>query len=397
MLNKSAIATILGTTLLGLMKSKGSANLAETENSWGIRLAMLKGFLALDKQERGRIMPPDIEDYPRSLYDNQEYGAPYFNEMSEQEVSSHLKGCWLDDFKEDSYPWQTLITEKDGEIQFWEFWSSECFEGLKVKPRYSQFMQGNISNWDIGKIIEVFDNDFNSILLPLGYEVSKTEIIPLRTEFVSITYIKRVKNGSTSFINPNKVQGSIDVDFTFTIEGEDYLGYEDEDVISTVNSAKNRLASIVKYSKKWQEQMIQIRDEDLTVGDINLFFANNNSESHHDYAFVDDFMAIGNDMGLDYLMKSIFVLQNLLNCTEFEQVYVDLDEYEITMSASIKIRLMDSKSIRALLESIVQMISWTGGADNYYVENLDIDPKKIMNEDTKRIVFGLNNSELRKF
>ena len=76
-------------------------------------------------------------------------------------------------------------------------------------------MQGNISNWDIGKIIEVFDNDFNSILSPLGYEVSKTEIIPLRTEFISITYIKRLKNGSKSLINPKKLQKSIDVDFAF--------------------------------------------------------------------------------------------------------------------------------------------------------------------------------------
>ena len=113
---KSTIATVLGAALIGLMKSKGGANLAENENSWGIRLAMLKGFLSLDKQERERIMPPDMEN-PRSLYDDQEYGAPYFNEMSEKEVSSHLKGCWLDDFNEDSYPWQTLITEKDGEIQ----------------------------------------------------------------------------------------------------------------------------------------------------------------------------------------------------------------------------------------------------------------------------------------
>jgi hypothetical protein len=396
MLNKSAIATILGTTLLGLMKSRGNANLSENENSWGIRLAMLKGFLALDKQERERIMPPDMES-PRSLYDNQEYGAPHFNEMSDEEVSSHLRHCWLDDFNEDSYPWQTLITQKDEEIQFWEFWSSECFEGLKTKPRYSRFMQGHISNWDIGKIIEVFDNDFNSILSPLGYEVSKTEIIPLRTEFISITYIKRLKNGSKSFIDPNKVQSSIDVDFTFTVNGEGYLGYEDEDIVSTTDSAKGRFASIVKYSRKWQEQMTQIKDEDLTVGDINLFFANNHSESQHDYAFVDDFMAVGNDMGLDYVMESIFVLKNLLGFTNFKLISADLDEYSITMSASVKIKLMDSKSIRSLLKSIVQMITWTGGADYYDVEKFLIDPDNKMNEETKKIVVGFSDSELRRF
>ena len=400
MFNKSTMATVLGTALLGLMKSKGGANLTENENSWGIRLAMLKGFLSLDKQDRERIMPPTIEDRPRSLYDDQEYGAPYFNEMSEKiDVSSHLKGCWLDDFKEDSYPWQTLITEKDGEIQFWEFWSSECFEGLKTKPRYSKFMQGNISNWDIGKIIEVFDNDFNSILSPLGYEVSKTEIIPLRVEFISITYIKRVKNGSKSLINPKKLQKSIDVDCTFYVRGLSMLdlndtGEPDEEYVERV--LKGKMASIVKYSKKWQEQMSQVKDKDLTAEQTYAFFANNPPESEDDEYFIQDFSVIENDYDFDYMIKYVFVFKNLLDLTNFEILEVEFSEYSVTIKSSLKIKIMNSQSLMNLLDDLIDMVLWNTFLEDFYIKQaLVLDEK--MNDHSKKFVLYFNDSELRRF
>ena len=72
----------------------------------------------------------------------------------------------------------------------------------------------------------------------------------------------KTNSGSKSFVNPKKVQSSIDVDFIFSITGEGLLvhptGIEPIyllEKIDELNVCWGIFRSIVRYSKKWQEQM----------------------------------------------------------------------------------------------------------------------------------------------
>ena len=165
----------------------------------------------------------------------------------------------------------------------------------------------------------------------------------------------KTNSGSKSFVNPKKVQSSIDVDFIFSITGEGFVnptGIEPiyfSKIIDELMFVGESLDSIVRYSKKWQNQMTNV---DLSVGSINNFFGNNLPEYYYDALFVEVFLAIGNDCGLDAIKDYSFVLKNLLENNKFNIEDLDLDINMVTYRVSIKIKVMDAKSIDAFLEYI---------------------------------------------
>ena len=110
-------------------------------------------------------------------------------------------------------------------------------------------------------------------------------------------------------------------------------GEPDEEYVERV--LKGKMASIVKYSKKWQEQMSQVKDKDLTAGQIYAFFTNNPPESEDDEYFIQDFSVIENDYDFDYMIKYVFVFKNLLDLTNFKILEVEFSEYSVTIKSSL--------------------------------------------------------------
>ena len=43
------------------------------------------------------------------------------------------------------------------------------------------------------------------------------------------------------------------------------------------------------------------------------------------------------------------------------------------------------------------MLAWSGNVDDQMIHSVRVDPDNKMNEETKRLVFGFNDSELRSF
>ncbi len=166
------------------MKKKAKPSFLK-EQSWQLREAMLEAFFTFSPQQREIEAPR----FPQSLYEDQVYGN-WYNEWEIEEVAENLEVNWTE--YPPSYPWQTLIRQLPKEpVEFWEYWSNECFEGLQTKARYACFMEGRRVDWDRKAIVKQFDKDMKELGKYMGFDFLGSEVkkVPYSQDFVTISYL----------------------------------------------------------------------------------------------------------------------------------------------------------------------------------------------------------------
>jgi hypothetical protein len=159
------------------------------EKSWQLRKAMLEAFFTFSPQQRDIEEPHSL----RHLYEDQIYGN-WYDEWEVGEVAENLEINWTE--HPPSYPWQTLIRQSPQEpVEFIEYWSSECFEGLKTKARYACFMEGVPADWDLESIVKQFDKDMKELGRYMGFDFLGSEVkkVPYSQDFVTISYLWEIE------------------------------------------------------------------------------------------------------------------------------------------------------------------------------------------------------------